>query len=418
MLHKKRSFFRYENGIVLMMFFTFGFVFMERLSIVFLFPFIAPDLQLTNAQIGLIVSVLAICWAVSGLVFSSYSDYIGSKRKILLPSTLLFSLLSFASGMVSNFWSMVVVRGLMGLSEGPVLPIAQSTVIAESTPKRRGFNSGFMQSSLGLVGATFTPIIVTYFATAYSWQGAFYLVGIPGLIMFFVLSKYMREPKKLAQEEGAPAASSKITKKDFVAVYKNRNVLLCTLISCFFMTWLFVFTTFAPIYLTSVANYTAADMGLIMAAIGFGSFVWGFVCPAISDKLGRKPTLIIFCLIASLSPLVLAVVHGSLPIMMLLGFFTAVGQGCFPLFMAIIPGESLPLPLVATAISVTQFAGEIVGGAVAPSLAGFAADAWSLEAPLWIAFGGALVSGITAFAIKETAPIRVQSQLQTAATKT
>lgn len=417
MLNEKRSFFRYENGIVLMMFFTFGFVFMERLSIVFLFPFIAPDLQLSNGQIGLIVSVLAVCWAVSGLLFSSYSDYIGSKRKILLPATLLFSLLSFASGMVSQFWTLVVVRGLMGLAEGPVLPIAQSTVLAESTPKRRGFNSGFMQSSLGLIGATFTPIIVTFFATKYSWEGAFYLVGIPGLIMFFVLAKYMREPRKLTEEgtsakANAPKAHTKISKQDFLQVYKNRNVLLCTLISCFFMTWLFVFTTFAPIYLTTVAKYSTQDMGLIMAAIGFGSFIWGFVAPAISDKLGRKPTLIIFCIISCLSPLMLAIVHGGLPVMMLLGFLTAVGQGCFPLFMAIIPGESLPIHLVASAISVTQFAGEIFGGAIMPSLAGFAADAWGLEAPLWIAFGGALVSGVTALALKETAPIKLQSTAQ------
>lgn len=415
----KKSFFRYENAIVLMMFFTFGFVFMERLSVVFLFPFIGPDLHLSNSQIGMIVSVLAITWAISGWVFSSVSDLIGSKRKVLLPATILFSLLSFASGMVTNFWNMIVVRGLMGLTEGPVLPIAQSSVLAESSPERRGLNAGFMQSSLGLIGATITPIIVTLFATKYSWHSAFYLVGVPGLIMFIILSKYMKEPRKSPDAESDAHAHThkKITGKDFLAVYKNRNVVLCTLISSFFMTWLFVFTTFAPIYLTTVAHFSASEMGLIMAAIGFGSFVWGFVAPAISDKIGRKPTLIIFTLISSLSPLMLAVVHGTLPVMMLIGFLTSVGQGAFPLFMAIIPGESLPFHLVATAISVTQMFGEVVGGAVAPSIAGFAADAWGLQAPLWIAVAGALVSGVIAFGLKETAPVRIRSSIDKSAVK-
>jgi sugar phosphate permease len=69
-LNNKQSFWRYENAILTMMFFTFGFVFMERLSIVFLLPFIGPALKLTNGQIGMIVSILAVCWAVSGWVFS------------------------------------------------------------------------------------------------------------------------------------------------------------------------------------------------------------------------------------------------------------------------------------------------------------------------------------------------------------
>ncbi|MBS4208313.1 MFS transporter [Bacillus sp. FJAT-50079] len=401
----KQSFFRYENAIVLMMFFTFGIVFMERLSIVFLFPFIGPDLNLTNADLGMIVSVLAVTWALSGWVFSALSDVIGSKRKVLLPATLIFSLCSFLSGMVGNLWSMMFVRGAMGLAEGPVLPIAQATVLAESTPKRRGFNAGFMQSSVGLIGSTLTPIIVVAIATQLSWQWAFYIAGIPGLIMFLLLAKYMREPKNMEAEKGQKR--KKITKQEYIEIYKNRNTLLCTLISIVFMTWLFVFTTFAPVYLTS-KGYTAGEMGLIMAALGFGSFVWGFGGPAISDKIGRKPTLIIFSLIACLSPLVLALIQGSLAVMMLLGFLTAVGQACFPLFMAIIPGESMPAILAASAISVTQLVGEIFGGAIMPIIAGIAADAWGLEAPLYIAFAGALIAAFIALGIKETAPIKLQ----------
>lgn len=402
-MNQKQSFWRYENAILTMMFFTFGFVFMERLSIVYLLPFIGPDLKLSNAQIGMIVSILAVCWAVSGWVFSSISDSIGSKRKILLPITLAFSALSFLSGFVSNFVSMLVVRGLMGIAEGPVLPIAQSAVIAESTPSRRGFNAGFMQSALGLIGSTVTPIIVTMVATKHSWHSAFYLVGIPGLIMFLVLAKWMREPGKVKND---PHAHKKITKAEMKQVYKHRNVWLCTIISAFFMTWLFAFTTFAPEYLTQVDHFNGQQMGLIMGAIGFGSFVWGFVAPAISDRIGRKPTLIIFSIIASLSPLCLALVHGSLGLMMVLGFFTAVGQGCFPLFMSIIPGDSLPVGLVATAISVTQLVGELIGGTIAPSLGGFAADAWGLQAPLYIAFGGALAGAFIATGLKESAPAK------------
>ncbi len=389
-----------------MMFFTFGFVFMERLSVVFLFPIIAPILKLTGGEIGLIVSVLSICWAISGWVFASLSDIIGSRKKVLLPITLIFSLFSFLTGMAKSFVYMVVVRGLMGISEGPVQPIAQAAVFADSQPNRRGFNLGFVQSSAGLIGSTLTPIVVTIIATKYSWHWAFYLVGIPGIVMFFVLAKFMKEPKRTV--DVAPM-HGKISRKDYGVVFRNRNTWLCVVISALFMTWLFVFTTFAPMYLTTVDKFSPEQMGLIMAAIGLGSFFWGFVVPMISDKIGRKPVLIVFSLISALSPLSLAVIHASLPVMMIVGFFTTVGQGCFPLFMAIVPGESIPARFIATAISVTQLVGELVGGTIAPAIAGFASDAFGMSAPLFIAMIGALLCAVVSLGLRETAPVRVSS---------
>ncbi|WP_035453352.1 MFS transporter [Alicyclobacillus herbarius] len=405
----KKSFFRYENAIVAMMFFTFGFVFMERLSVVYLFPFIAPDLKLDNAQTGLIVSVLAVCWAVSGFVFGSVSDLIGSRKKVLLPITLAFSLFSFLSGIAKTFGSMLAIRALMGVSEGPVLPIAQASVIADSSPERRGFNVGFVQSSLGIIGSTLTPVIVTYVAVHYSWHAAFYLVGIPGIIMFFVLLKWMRDPVKNSTGSVASAEHGKMRGEDLKVVLRSRNVWFCMLIAMFFMTWLFAFTTFAPTYLTEVGHYSATAMGWIMAAVGLGSFVWGFVGPAISDRFGRKPTLIVFGLITCLSPICLALVHASVGVMMLLGFLTTVGQACFPIFLVAVPGESLPVKYVGTAVGLTQLIGELIGGTVAPWLGGVAADHWGLQAPLWIAAAGSFVSALLAFGLRETAPIKTHS---------
>ncbi|RAQ94846.1 MFS transporter [Thermogemmatispora tikiterensis] len=404
---QKRSFFRYENGVVLMMFFTFGFVFMERLSIVYLFPFIAPDLKLSNAEIGMIASVLAVCWAVSGFIFGSISDLVGSRKKVLLPITLAFSLFSFLSGLARSFWQMILVRGLMGVSEGPVLPLAQASVIAASTPERRGFNLGFVQSSLGLVGSFLTPIIVTQIAVHYSWHEAFYLVGVPGLVMFFVLLKWMREPGRGTAQEAEAVEHTKVRLADIGAVFRHRNMWFCVLIAIFSMTWLFAFTTFAPTFLTAVSHYSPDEMGLIMSAVGLGTFVWGFVGPAISDRLGRKPTLILFAFVACLSPICLALLRAPVGVMMMVAFLTTVGQAVFPLFLVIIPGESLPYRLVASAVGLTQFIGELVGGTFAPWLGGVAADHWGLVAPMWIAAAGMLVSALLAFGLKETAPAKI-----------
>lgn len=120
----KKSFFSYENGVVTMMFFTFGLVFMDRLSVTFLFPMLAPAMHLNDAQIGAIVSILSIGWAFSSIVFSSISDFFHAKKVVLIPVLIFFSLASFLSGLVNTFTGMLIARGLMGIGEGPVLPIA------------------------------------------------------------------------------------------------------------------------------------------------------------------------------------------------------------------------------------------------------------------------------------------------------
>lgn len=410
---QRKSFYRYENGVVLMMFFTFGFVFMERLSVVYLFPFIAQDLKFNNAQLGMIVSVLAICWSLSGFVFGSVSDLLGSRKKVLLPITLAFSVLSFLTGLARNFGSMLLLRGLMGVSEGPVLPIAQAAVVAESSEHRRGFNLGFVQSSLGLIGSTVTPLVVTAAATRYSWHVGFYFVGIPGLVMFFVLLKWMRDPGKRLGQSQLQTHEHRLRREDYPVVFKSRNVWIAMVISAFMMTWLFAFSTFAPTYLTGHDKFSPDAMGLIMAAMGLGTFFWGFMGPYISDKWGRKPTLILFSFIATLAPICLALIHASVATMMVIGFLTTAGQACFPLFMVVVPGESLAPKYVGTAVGLTQLVGEFIGGTAAPSIGGIAADHFGLAAPLWIAAGGALVSGFIVFALRETSPIRTRRTVVT-----
>src|SRR5579875_1268851 len=125
-MKSKSSFWTYQNGIIVMMFFAFGLVFMDRQSITFLEPFIIPALHLNNAQVGMFASALSVCWGVSAWLFSSFSDLIGNRKKILVVFIVVFALASVLSGVVGSFMSMVLVRALMGLSEGPLFPIGAS----------------------------------------------------------------------------------------------------------------------------------------------------------------------------------------------------------------------------------------------------------------------------------------------------
>jgi MFS family permease len=75
---------RYESTLVAILFLTWGTVFLDRMSQLYLAPYIVPEFHLTHAQVGLLASVLAITWAISTLVFGALSDRLG--RRLIAPS--------------------------------------------------------------------------------------------------------------------------------------------------------------------------------------------------------------------------------------------------------------------------------------------------------------------------------------------
>src|SRR5215469_10978446 len=93
---------RYEAALVVLLFLTWGAVFLDRMSLLYLAPLIAPDLHLNHAQVGLLASALALAWAFSSLIFGAISDRVG-RRPVLIPAVFAFSILSWLSGIMRSF---------------------------------------------------------------------------------------------------------------------------------------------------------------------------------------------------------------------------------------------------------------------------------------------------------------------------
>src|ERR1700704_4809579 len=147
---------KYETRLIWVLGITFGFVFFDRNAVNFLMPFIAKDLAFTNSEVGLIASALSFTWAIAG-----------------------------------SFLALFATRLLMGVAEGPILPVSQSLVAFESADGRRGYNMGVMQNfGSNLLGSFAAPLILVAIAKASTWNMAFFIAGIPGLIMAAFIIKF------------------------------------------------------------------------------------------------------------------------------------------------------------------------------------------------------------------------------------
>lgn len=390
---------RYQWLLIGLLSANFGVVFFDRNAFSFLAPFIQPDLSLTNTQIGLIGGAFSFAWAIAGLAMGGLSDRFGHRKAILIVATLVFSLSSVLSGFAASFVAMLGARMLMGVAEGGIMPITQTLIAAEVPPERRGLAHGIAQNFGANVLANFLgPIIIVAMANAVGWRNAFFLVALPGFLMVLLLALFVREPHEL---DNRP----KPTLADARRLLLDRNILVCVVLSILLVAYLVVFSLFMPLYLVQAKGIDTQRMSWIMSSAGLASIAVAFIVPGLSDRLGRRPVSAVAGLLGVFIPLGALWAGGDSVWPYYLAFAAGAAiTGVFPLAMATVPSEIVPPGLTATALSLTMGTSEIIGGVLAPTLAGRAADAYGLAAPLWIIAGLAVAVGLIALLLRETAP--------------
>jgi MFS family permease len=382
-------------------------VFFERNAIGPLASYIINDLGLSQAQIGMLGSGLALAWAIAAYVIGAWSDRTGLRKPFLLVSVVVFSLCSALSGVAATFMMLLLARVIMGFAEGPFLPICFSIMNVVSSPKRRGVNAGLMQNFFAsLLGTSVAPLVLPWLANTYDWRTAFYLSAIPGLICAVLIWLFVKEPPKPSAQE---MAATPVVKPGMFEMLKQRNILVCCGISVFMVSWYLVGIIFLPVFFTVMRGMPPDVAGQVVAPMGIATMICGFVVPFISDRIGRKPAMVIFTFIGLVTPI--AAVHFTgaqwmLSLLLLIGW---TASGSFAVFMGVIPSETVPRTLAASSMGLVVGAGEIVGGVLSPTISGWIADQTSLVAHMVVMMVCAVGGGLLSLLLRETAPSKVKT---------
>ncbi|HEY3730856.1 MAG TPA: MFS transporter [Steroidobacteraceae bacterium] len=393
----------YEKRLIWVLGIAFGVVFFDRNAVTNLMPFIIDDLKFSNQQAGMIVSALSFTWATIGFLGAAYSDRSGNRKGLLVVAYIAFSLCSFLSGLAGSFMLLLLARLLMGTAEGPILPVAQSLLAAESPEAKRGHNMGVMQNfGSNLLGSFLCPLVLVAVASAYGWRVAFFVAGIPGLLMALLIARYVRSP--------APAPVATATSHEalrYGELLQHRNIVLCILMAIVMVAWMVLGWAFLPLLYVKVRLLSASQMSHLMSVLGLSAAFFSFVVPSLSDRFGRRPVIVVFHLIGLLTPLAALYFQGSLFMLGSLIFIGWSASGTFPLFMATIPAETIPARYLATTVGLVMGIGEVLGGVSSPWIAGWAADQYGLQATMVIMAGCAVAGTILALFLRETAPVRL-----------
>ncbi|KAI3611535.1 hypothetical protein D8I24_0130 (plasmid) [Cupriavidus necator H850] len=392
----------YEWKAVTLLSLGFGLVGIDRFMIMPLFPIMMKELGFDYQDLGYITGALAIAWGLSSIFMGSLSDRIGH-RKILIPAMLVFSVLCSASGFAGTLGTLVLIRALMGFAEGAYTPVSIVATIDASRPSRHGFNVGLQQTMMPLLGLGLSPILVTQMLKVVPWHWIFALLAAPGLLVAWLMYRHLRDSD--AKTAAAHTVTHDASPHRWTDAFRYRNIPLGIVGMLCWLTNLVVLGAMLPGYLTEYLHLGMEQMGFVLSAIGFGGSLGALTMPALSDRLGRKPVMVLSVIGTFVFLALLTQCDANPPklfaflFMTLFFIFALITLTVGPLSV-----ESVPATLMTTASGLVVGIGEIFGGGVAPALAGYVAKQYGIEHVLYLALGALMIGFVAAISLKETAP--------------
>ncbi len=280
----------------------------------------AESLGAGPETIGLVVSVSTLTGVVLKLPAGTLSDIYG-RRLLLGIGILAFSLPPFVYPLVSDLQMLTGLRALHGLATAIFGPIALATV-AEMYPQRRGAALGWYTASTQ-AGALVGPVLGGWLVYTVGFPPTFVSAGVfgsLGLVLFFAL-QFQPSPYHSGKRQLWPALAAMWG--GFRTVARNARVLVTSATDGAKMIANGALMAFLPIYGVSV-GLNPGEVGLLFGVQGITSLLSKPAMGRLSDKVGRRPLILLGLLICAGTFVLIPRVSG---LMLLLGLAAGFGFG-------------------------------------------------------------------------------------------
>ena len=181
----------------------------------------ASELALTDAQMGLVFSAFALGYAAAQVPSGWFADRIGPRRALAIV-VILWSLLTALTGAMTRLGALLGVRFLFGVAEAGAFPGSARVFYNWLPAGERGIANGILFSGALLGGAVAFPFY-TWLLDTYGWRGAFYILGIPGIVWAICWLWWFRDhPRERIAHEAATAGPE----RSLGTILRSRGMLL------------------------------------------------------------------------------------------------------------------------------------------------------------------------------------------------
>jgi ACS family hexuronate transporter-like MFS transporter len=304
--------------------------YIDRAALSVAAPLVSKEFSLDPAQMGIIFSSFFVGYSLFCFVGGYAADRFGP-RKVMVITMLVWSLFCGATAIAFSFASLLVLRILFGMAEGPFNTTINKTISNWFPRREQGRASGIANSGTALGGAVAGPI-VGFVALNYGWRASFVVVMLLGVIWVIAWavmttdqpSEHPRVSARELQEITSDQEADSIGERPHaLGSYLRQPTILVTAFAFFGYAYLlYFFLSWFPSYLINIQHLSVAEMSIVSVipwTVGFiGMALGGFVSDFIFRRTGnllfsRKIIIVVSLAIAAVAVAVAGVVTSIVP---------------------------------------------------------------------------------------------------------
>lgn len=196
----------YKHYVAWLLFVVYTFNFVDRQILSIVIEPIKQEFQLRDWQLGLLMGLaFAGFYATLGIPIARLADH-RNRVNIIGVSIVVWSLFTAVTGFARNFWHLLIARIGVGAGEAGCNPAAYSIISDYFAPKQRA--TALSIYSMGVyAGGAIGFFVGGVVAQNYGWRAAFFVVGLPGILLALIMKLTLREPPRGYSEEQPASAA-------------------------------------------------------------------------------------------------------------------------------------------------------------------------------------------------------------------
>ena len=276
---------------------------------VFMFKDISAEMHSSMQVVSTAVLLTLGMRPVGAFLFGRLADRFG-RKPTLMWNILAYSFLEMASGFAPNMTTLLVVRALFGVAMGGEWGVGSALTMETIPASARGFVSGLLQSGYP-TGYLLASLAVYLFYDRLGWRYMFVLGVVPAVLVFFIRRAVDESPAWQEQQHNPRMGMIAVLRRDWkLAAY---GIILMTAFNFFSHGSQ---DAYPSLFLKVQHHFDTHLSSLITAIANIGAICGGLFFGSMSEKIGRRRTIMIAALIAipalpfwafGWTPLVLAV---------------------------------------------------------------------------------------------------------------
>ncbi|MCJ2121885.1 MFS transporter [Methylobacterium sp. J-077] len=316
----------------------FGLDSMDNSIYALVIPALIATLGITRPEAGYLATAALAGAALGGWFAGIAADRFGRIR-ILQFTILWVALFTFLSAFSTGFAPLFALRFLQGMGYGGEAAVGATLISEVVRPELRGRVASAVSSGYAVgYGASVAlfPVISSLFAPELGWR-VFFAIGLVPAVAVFFIRRLVPESSLFAEAAATRSIHDRRAFWDIFADGHLRRTLPAAIISTGIFGGNYVMIIWLPTYLRTALNFSVATSAGYLAANIAGSLFGPLFYGELSDRLGRRPTFVIFLVLQALNVGIFVLAAPGLWLLIVLSFAlgacqNALASGMTPTF--------------------------------------------------------------------------------------